>query len=57
MMDLKSIPQTRKDLDRYEVENVFHSWSFQPTLSPRRVVSANGIRFNTDFRADEKFRI
>ncbi|MBW2348702.1 MAG: aminotransferase class III-fold pyridoxal phosphate-dependent enzyme [Deltaproteobacteria bacterium] len=48
MMDLKSIPQTRKDLDRYEVENVFHSWSFQPTLSPRRVVSANGIRFKDE---------
>jgi len=47
-MDLKSIPQTRKDLDRYEVENVFHSWSFQPTLSPRRVVSANGIRFKDE---------
>ena len=48
MIDLKSIPAEKEDLDRYEVENNFHSWSFQPTQSPPRVVSAKGVRFTTE---------
>jgi taurine---2-oxoglutarate transaminase len=48
MMDLKNIPATKADLDSYEVEHVFHSWSYQPAQSPLRVVSAKGVRFQTE---------
>ncbi|MBW1787419.1 MAG: hypothetical protein JRK53_12475 [Deltaproteobacteria bacterium] len=48
MIDLKQIPDTKEALDRYEVENIFHSWSFQPGASPKRVVSAKGVRFTDD---------
>ena len=48
MIDLKSIPGEKQDLDAYEVENLFHSWSFQPAASPLRVVSARGVRFRTE---------
>ncbi|MCE5335589.1 MAG: aminotransferase class III-fold pyridoxal phosphate-dependent enzyme [Desulfobacteraceae bacterium] len=48
MTDLKSIPTSKEDLDRYEVENIFHSWSYQPSQAPLRVVSAKGIRFVTE---------
>ncbi len=27
MIDLKTIPQTKEDLDSYEVNNIFRSWS------------------------------
>ncbi len=48
MIDLKSIPATKQDLDRYEVENIFHSWSYQPSQAPLRVVSSKGVRFKTE---------
>ncbi len=48
MMDLKEIPSTREDLDNYETENIFHSWSYQPSQSPLRVISAKGVRFTTE---------
>jgi taurine--2-oxoglutarate transaminase len=48
MIDLKNIPSDKEDLDRYEVENNFQSWSYQPTQSPPRVVSATGVRFTTE---------
>ncbi|MBU2552243.1 MAG: aminotransferase class III-fold pyridoxal phosphate-dependent enzyme [Proteobacteria bacterium] len=48
MIDLKRIPGEKQDLDAYEVEHLFHSWSFQPAVSPLRVVSARGVRFKTD---------
>jgi taurine--2-oxoglutarate transaminase len=48
MMNLKTVPVTKEDLDRYEVENVFHSWSFQPGVSPKRVASAKGVRFKDE---------
>ncbi len=48
MIDLNSIPTTKQDLDKYEVEHIFHSWSYQPSQSPLRVVSAKGIRFKTE---------
>jgi len=48
MIDLKNIPSTKEDLDSYEVENIFHSWSYQPLQSPLRVVSAKGVRFTTE---------
>jgi taurine--2-oxoglutarate transaminase len=48
MIDLKNIPSAKEDLDRYEVENNFHSWSYQPTQSPPRVVAAKGVRFTTE---------
>ena len=48
MLDLKNIPASKEDLDRYEVENNFQSWSFQPEQSPPRVVSAKGVRFTTE---------
>jgi taurine--2-oxoglutarate transaminase len=47
-MDLRNISAERKDLDHYEVEHIFHSWSFQPSVSPKRVVSAKGIRFTDE---------
>ena len=37
MIELKNIPSTKEDLDCYEVENNFQSWSFQPERSPRRL--------------------
>ncbi|MCF7853733.1 MAG: aminotransferase class III-fold pyridoxal phosphate-dependent enzyme [Candidatus Pacebacteria bacterium] len=49
---MTALPITPKDLDRYEVENVFHSWSFQPTVSPKRVVSAHGCRFTDETGRD-----
>jgi taurine--2-oxoglutarate transaminase len=45
MRDLTHIPDSKDDLDRYEVDHMFHSWSFQPGASPARVVSAKGCRF------------
>ena len=48
MIDLKNIPSSKEDLDSYEVENYFHSWSYQPAQPPMRVVSAKGIRFTTE---------
>ena len=48
MLDLTSIPYGKEDLDSYEVNHNFHSWSFQPEQAPPRVVSANGIRFTTE---------
>jgi taurine--2-oxoglutarate transaminase len=48
MIDLRRIPASKDDLDSYEVNNLFHSWSFQPSASPPRVVSAKGCRFTTD---------
>ncbi|MCP3995749.1 MAG: aminotransferase class III-fold pyridoxal phosphate-dependent enzyme [bacterium] len=48
MIDLTSIPEDKDDLDRYEVENNFQSWSYQPDESPLRVVSAEGVRFTTE---------
>ncbi|MFH2010072.1 MAG: aminotransferase class III-fold pyridoxal phosphate-dependent enzyme [bacterium] len=47
-MSLRDIPTEKTDLDAYEVEHLFHSWSFQPTVSPARVVSAKGTRFTTE---------
>ena len=34
MEDLRNISAAKEDLDRYEVENNFQSWSFQPEQSP-----------------------
>ncbi len=48
MMDLDAIPDSPADLDRYELDHVFHSWSFQPAAPPMRVVSAEGVRFTTE---------
>jgi len=48
VIDLKKIPTSKEDLDRYEVENYFHSWSYQPAQAPPRVVSAKGVRFTTE---------
>ena len=48
MIDLRSIPSSKEDLDSYEVEHNFQSWSYQPVQSPMRVVSAKGVRFTTE---------
>jgi taurine--2-oxoglutarate transaminase len=48
MIDLRTIPSAKEDLDRYEVEHNFQSWSYQPAQSPLRVVSAKGVRFTTE---------
>ncbi len=45
---LKQIPAEPTDLDQYEIENNFHSWSFQPDQSPPRVIAAKGVRFTTE---------
>jgi taurine--2-oxoglutarate transaminase len=48
MIDLKSIPASKKDLDSYEVDHLFHSWSYQPAQAPLRVLTAKGVRFKTE---------
>ncbi len=48
MIDLKNIPSAKEDLDQYEVENNFQSWSFQPAQSPPRCITAKGVRFTTE---------
>ena len=48
MINLKDIPVTKEDLDQYEIEHNFQSWSYQPAQSPLRVVSAEGVRFKTE---------
>jgi taurine---2-oxoglutarate transaminase len=48
MIDLKSIPAAKNDLDSYEVEHLFHSWSYQPAQAPLRVLTAKGVRFKTE---------
>ena len=48
MLDLTNMPSGKEDLDSYEVNHNFHSWSFQPSQSPLRVASAKGTRFTTD---------
>ncbi len=47
-MTLTHVPDASEDLDRYEVEHLFHSWSFQPGVAPPRVVAAKGVRFTTE---------
>jgi len=44
MVNLKTIPTTKEDLDRYEVDHIFHSWSFQSAAPPLRIASAKGSR-------------
>jgi taurine--2-oxoglutarate transaminase len=48
MLDLKTIAIGKEDLDQYEVDHIFHSWSFQPDQAPKRIVSAKGVRFKDD---------
>jgi hypothetical protein len=50
MIDLRNIPSDKEDLDSYEVEHNFQSWSYRPAQSPLRVVSAereNGLPWIT----------
>jgi taurine--2-oxoglutarate transaminase len=48
MIDLKKIASTKETLDQYEVDHIFHSWSFQPSQAPKRIVSAKGVRFKDE---------
>lgn len=48
MIELKDISTHQKDLDSYEVDHIFHSWSFQPDESPKRIVSAKGTRLKDE---------
>jgi taurine--2-oxoglutarate transaminase len=48
MINLRDIPVAKENLDQYEVDHNFHSWSYQPAQSPLRVVSAEGVRFKTE---------
>ena len=48
MESINNIPESKEALDSYEVENLFHSWGYQPSQSPLRVVSAKGVRFTTE---------
>jgi len=48
MINLRNIPDSKEELDSYEVEHNFQSWSYQPAQSPLRVVSAKGVYFTTE---------
>ncbi len=48
MINLKDIPTSKEKLDEYEVENIFHTWSYQPEQAPLRVETADGIRFKDE---------
>ena len=48
MINLKNISTVKEDLDQYEVDHIFHSWSFQPGQAPKRIVSAKGVRFKDE---------
>jgi taurine--2-oxoglutarate transaminase len=48
MINLKNISTAKEDLDQYEVDHIFHSWSFQPSQAPKRIVSAKGVRFKDE---------
>lgn len=48
MIELRSIPDSRSDLDQYELDHIFHSWSFQPGQAPKRIVAAEGVRFTDE---------
>ena len=49
---LDKLPEKAEDLDRYEIEHLFHSWAFQSSISPKRIVSAKGIRFTDEAGKD-----
>jgi len=46
--DLKTIDDNPDSLDRYEVDHIFQSWSYQPDVSPPRVKTADGLRFTME---------
>ncbi|MDC7125946.1 MAG: aminotransferase class III-fold pyridoxal phosphate-dependent enzyme [Spirochaetales bacterium] len=48
MNDLNNIPTNKENLDKYEVDNIYHSWGYQSQNSPMRVVGAKGLRFTTE---------
>jgi len=48
MGSYREIPESPEDLNGYEVEHLFHSWSFQPAQSPPRVKTAKGARFTLE---------
>lgn len=48
MIDLKNIPASKEDLDTYDLEHVFQTWSYQPSKPPLRVETAKGLRFIDD---------
>ena len=48
MIDLRDIPDTKEDLDSYDLNNVFQTWAYQPSQPPLRVDTANGSRFTSD---------
>lgn len=37
-----------QELNRYEIDHLYHSWSFQPDKAPLRVTGAKGCRFYTE---------
>jgi taurine--2-oxoglutarate transaminase len=48
MINLMNIATTKEDLDSYELEHVFQTWSYQPSQPPLRVDTAKGLRFTDD---------
>jgi len=48
MHNLRQLADAPADLDRYEVDHVYQSWSVQPAQSPQRVTSASGVRFTLE---------
>lgn len=48
MRTLREIADAPADLDQYEVDHLFHSWSFQPTTAPMRIATAKGVRMTTE---------
>jgi len=48
MRDLRHLNADPADLNQFEVDHIFQSWSVQPAQSPARVVSAKGVRFTLE---------
>jgi len=48
MKKILDIPAEKENLDDYEVNNIYQSWTYQPPKAPMRVVSAKGLRFKTE---------
>ena len=48
MKSLREVADSPEDLDRYEVDHLFHSWSYLPERSPERIVAAQGVRCTTE---------
>lgn len=48
MEEIRALDDKAEALDRYEVDHLFHSWSYQPSSAPFRVKTASGCRLYTE---------